>query len=102
MLNIFLAAPLVLHFLCQSQGEQGDPCTMKLMNYQLSMNVNYWAHMCIHHPHTLICQKIRPHAAGRVHVSDVCAKLLSVTRAINYPNNIKICRIDVQTVKSQR
>lgn len=59
------------------------------MNYQLSMNVNYRAHMCIHHPHMLICQKIRPRSAGLVPMSDVCAKRLSFTRAINYPNKIK-------------
>lgn len=62
---------------------------MKLMNYQLSMNVNYLAHMCIHHPGKPMCQKIRPHSVERAHMSDVCAKLLSFTRAINYPNNIK-------------
>lgn len=39
-------------FHCQSQGEYGDPCTMKLMNYQLIMNVNYEAHTGIHHPRT--------------------------------------------------
>lgn len=62
---------------------------MKLMNYQLSMNVNYRAHMCIHHSQALMCQKIRPRRAGHVHMSDVCAELLSFTHAINYPNNVK-------------
>lgn len=62
---------------------------MKLMNYQLSMNVNYQAHMCIHHSQAPICQKIRPRRTGHVHMSDVCAELLSFTHTINYPNNIK-------------
>lgn len=55
----------------------------------MSMNVNYRDHMCIHHSHTLICQKIRPCSEGRVPVSDMCAKLLSFIHSISYPNNIK-------------
>lgn len=33
----------------------------------------------------------------RAHLTDVCAKLLSFTRAINYPNNIKENEHWVQT-----
>jgi len=62
---------------------------MKLMNYKLSKNVNYQAHVCIHHFLMLICQKIRPRSVGRMPVSDICAKHLSFTHLINYPNNIE-------------
>lgn len=67
-----------------------DSCTMRLIYYQLSMNVNRPAHMCIHHSWTLMCQKIRGRRArGHVCVSDVCAERLSFTRTINYTNNIQ-------------
>lgn len=67
-----------------------DSCTMRLVYYQLSMNVNRPVHMCIHHSQTLMCQKIRARRArGHVWMSDVCAKRLSFMRTINYTNNIQ-------------
>lgn len=103
MLNISFVHPGA-PLLCQSRGGRGDTCTTKLMNYQPSMNVNYRAHMCIHHPYVLICQKIRLCSAGRVPVSDMCA-LLSFTHAFNYPNNDqkkKKTEYKTQTPNSQR
>lgn len=106
MLNISSVHPGA-PLLCQSRRGRGDTCTTKLMNYQLSMNVNYRAHMCIHHPYVLICQKIRLRSAGRVPVTDMCA-LLSFTHAFNYPNNgrkkkkKKKKEYKTQTANSQR
>lgn len=71
---------------------------MRLIFYQLSTNVNYPAHMSIHHSQTLMCQKrggggLLSLPGPRVRVSDVRAKRLSFTPAINYTNNIHSMRI---------